>query len=447
MKKKLLTIFLVISLMLIAVPTGVFANVNDGTDTPAPAVENPTAPAETAPADLSDEDVQTVPEVIDLHVEDQTPTSVKLVWGAKNDTDAVVYAVYNGDTEIAADLEDTSYEIRDLSAEKEYSFTVKVKAADAEEYSGDAVVTVTTPPETKVSTASGTSIADVPGFTARATYYGVILQWIPVSGAASYFIHWEGNGCSGDVTAGPNEYSGKYMWTAPDKIYTYYIYAVAADGTRSVNPARCIGDSVRTMYYTLKFNTGRTLYSHSGGRVRAYFPRGRWFRAVGYTQGKYVFYYGGRIYHVARWSTSGAQVVQANVRRTYRRDEAEFFVNRLGLASRTKYLIWVNTYTQKLYIFKGSKGHWVSQNPGWPVSTGAPSSPTETGLARIRQKDYRNNDSNFWSVCSSYSIHSKPASQHQGLLWPYSGSCVRNTWVNARWIYYNCPIGTSVYVF
>lgn len=291
-------------------------------------------------------------------------------------------------------------------------------------------------------------LADVSGFKVRSTHNGVILMWNKVPSATGYTITWSGDGKSGKKTVKKNVHNVYFETPNKNKKYTFSIKATRKGSTSSLHAASRKGEAVRTMFYSVRFDTDRYLYSHDGYSVGAYFPAGTWIAATGYTQGKYMFWYNGRPYQVMRASMSGADVLTSDVGRTYTKAEAESFVNKRGLYSNTNYLIWVNTYTQKEYIFYGDKGQWKCIGEAWLVSTGAPSSPTASGLSRIVQKDPQEHDSYYWSVTNGgYSLHSKPPSQGQPLGWPYSGSCVRNTFDNAKWIYYNCHEGTSVYVF
>ena len=98
-----------------------------------------------------------------------------------------------------------------------------------------------------------------------------------------------------------------------------------------------------------------------------------------------------------------------------------------------------------MYIFSGSTGNWRLIAGPWSVSTGAPSTMTSTGVARIKQQDYYNDYLYYWSVVSWFSIHGRLPEWPMG--YPYSNGCVRNTDEHAGYVYYNCPIGTTVYVY
>ena len=163
-------------------------------------------------------------------------------------------------------------------------------------------------------------------------------------------------------------------------------------------------------------------------------------------RGAYEVPHKGKYYRFARWRVSSPQIAQYSKTRRYVAAEAEYFVNKLGITSNTSKLIWVNTYTQRLYIFKGSKGKWKCVKSSWLVATGKPSTPTPSRKTRIVQKDIENHGLPYWSVCSAnFSLHGRDSSWNVG--YPASSACVRNTNGHAEWIFDNCGLGTGVYVF
>ncbi|MDO5139706.1 MAG: L,D-transpeptidase, partial [Oscillospiraceae bacterium] len=193
-----------------------------------------------------------------------------------------------------------------------------------------------------------------------------------------------------------------------------------------------------------------------------------------FTNGKYVFQkkVNGKLrtFHVTRISvknqhinyigdyktSKGWKIVQPSI--AYTKEEAESFVNTLGVSSKTKHLIWVNQYTQRLCVFTGKKGKWklikqceadeVDGYPGWPVASGKPTSPTSTGKTSIKQRDLGGGGKvPFWNVTSWFSIHGNSEGPWGPLGWPKSGACTRNRTSNAKWIYYKTKMHTAVYVY
>lgn len=298
-----------------------------------------------------------------------------------------------------------------------------------------------------------TALADVTGLQAISSADAVILKWKSVPRATGYIITWKCGSRSGDLKV-----SGGTTTTYLDNFgtnhsllhpyaasYTYSIKATKKGYLSSRTAPSVTSDVIRTMLLSITFGTSRTLTSHTGGSVSAYFAKGTTVVATGYTNGKYIFYYNGRQYQVLRASISSASVKQLNTSRTYSAAEATSYVNRMGLSSSTSYLIWVNTYTQKEYIFKGYTGHWTLVQGPWLIASGKPSSPTSTGMTKIVDR-MRSNGAPFWNVTYWFSIHGN-ARVWGALGYPKSGACVRNTNEHAQWIYYNTPMYTAVYVF
>ena len=83
----------------------------------------------------------------------------------------------------------------------------------------------------------------------------------------------------------------------------------------------------------------------------------------------------GKVGWVPYSSLKGGVKAVINIKKDYTRSVKENFVNTMGYTSDTNYLCWLCTYTQRVYIFKGSKGKWVLQRSD-RVSTGMFSHPT-----------------------------------------------------------------------
>lgn len=292
-----------------------------------------------------------------------------------------------------------------------------------------------------------TALSNVKGFKLQSSADKVYLSWKGVSRAEKYEIVRTGGGTS------------KKVWTTTKKAfvdntvdkgytarnYTYKIRAKKESFPTSRNAATVTGDAVRTMLITITFGTTRTLTSHTGGSVTTTFNRGYTTTAVGFDAGKYHFLYNGRMYYVIRESISSASVSQLNTSRTYSAAEATKFVNDMHLSSATSHLIWVNTYTQKEYIFTGSKDHWKLVQGPWIVATGKASTPTSTGMTSIKTRSAESGVP-WWNITSWFSLHGNHPSWGD-LGYPKSGACVRNTNEHASWIYHNTALGTAVYVF
>lgn len=330
--------------------------------------------------------------------------------GTKYNGSVAVTYIYDNDTEQV--ITDTS----------SFSFTTKVKAP-----------------------------SKVTGVKALSNYESVVLKWKKVSNAHGYILHWSGNGKSGDITIDKSKTSYKQK-VAADKTYTYTIKAYRkVNGIKSYSdPVKKKGAAIRLMHLIITFRTNRTLVSHSGGKKYVKFKAGKSIKTIGYNNGRYIFKWKcsdgkTRIFYVTRLSISKASVVKISKKILYDKEEAENFVNDRKLASNSAYLIWVNQYTQREYIFKGKKGKWKLVKGPWRVSTGKPSEATNTGMSRIRLKDGTNHGIPYWNVCGAFSVHGQKPGQSLGF--PKSGACVRNADNNAKWIYNTCPVGTAVYIY
>ena len=142
----------------------------------------------------------------------------------------------------------------------------------------------------------------------------------------------------------------------------------------------------------------------------------------------------------------------------------EAFVNELhNYSSKTKYLIWCNLYTTTVNIFEGSQGNWKLIKSCECV-IGAPNSPTRPGVYSIYSRAY------YWSFddsprmdvsrCYYASLFDGGIAFHTRLYYTgtnnyvnsslsaaISHGCVRCPDDIAKFIYYECPIGTTVVVY
>ena len=141
----------------------------------------------------------------------------------------------------------------------------------------------------------------------------------------------------------------------------------------------------------------------------------------------------------------------------YTRMQAECFINQGGYGSSTNHLIWIATYPQMVYIFKGSKGNWTLVRSG-QVATGAidtPAYPGENKIA-VKQRWHRYGKRFYQYVCKmtgGNAFHTRPAYRSTGryvdprLGRPLSHGCVRVTDSVGNYIFYNCPINTKVVIY
>lgn len=223
--------------------------------------------------------------------------------------------------------------------------------------------------------------------------------------------------------------------------------AAAAEPVYS-NVATAAGNAVQTIRYRVRIKKGGTLKSHGGnGPSSIRVTKGQYIDCYGFGGGKYIFNYGGSIFYCNKSRTNKRYCVY-NSGRTYSAKEAEFFVNDRGLSSSTGTLVWINTFTQTMYMFNGSAGNWHCVLAR-KCSTGKAASPTPTGVSghkTIWKKIKKRHGIKYWSPFSQInSIHSKKAKWGMGA--PKSNGCVRNYIDAAYAVYVGAPIGTKVLVY
>jgi hypothetical protein len=259
------------------------------------------------------------------------------------------------------------------------------------------------------------------------------------------------------------------------RTYYYKVTSVSLTGIKATKATETSGSRVRPMYEKVSFKEGIKLTSHDGKNVEVPFHSGQTITTQGFGGGKYEFWYNGNFFTVnyarvknctadyqvnkisksksysgvwARQNYASASGVTDNYQGLlfYDKISAESFVNRLGRASKTKYLIWVSTYTQHVYLFQGSKGNWKLIND-WECATGAAQSPTPTGFDKQLERYVRyRHGVNWWRPFQTWnSIHGKLSSWEMG--GPASNGCVRNFDQNAKLVYDKCPNGTALVVY
>lgn len=125
-------------------------------------------------------------------------------------------------------------------------------------------------------------------------------------------------------------------------------------------------------------------------------------------------------------------------------------------SSSTGYLLLVNRSTHKVGIFQGWQGNWKCIQY-WDCSDGAPGTPTVEGTFRVGSKGYYFDSGSarcYWytQFYGNYLFHSvlyyKNGTLMDGRLgMALSHGCVRLNINNAKWIYDNIPVGSTVCVY
>ena len=336
-------------------------------------------------------------------------------------------------------------------------------------------------------TYKGVATGPVTNLKLHPTYNAILLSWNKVADAKQYVIMRSLSQNSGFTELERINNTGAATYWYKDKKangtegdfslarrYYYRVYAISQSNMWSkgiwIN-----GIAVRPMYEKITFKSSCTLGGHGGKNQSHTFKAGQTVVAQGFGGGKYRFWYKGT-YHYANyvrvrncradynynskskkadgnWSKQAYAAADKTCAATnfggikcYSKVTAENFVNNSGKGSKTKYLIWVSTVQQHLYVFQGSKGKWKLIKD-WECATGAAGSPTPTGFDKqIERKVRSRHGVSYWSPFQTWnSIHGKLSSWAMG--GPASNGCVRNFDSNAKWIYYNCDPGTGLIVY
>lgn len=282
-------------------------------------------------------------------------------------------------------------------------------------------------------------------------YHSVTVIWSPAANAASYIVarsdgaSWPTTGTSYRDTA-----------AAKDVSYQYCVIAVSSDGTQSAPSAwSAPAGRVRTAYYYCTLKAGVTLKSHDKAKAKINLKKGEVIQAEGFSQGSFKFERNGRPYE-AKWFRMKKVKGQISKNAYANGITATNYVNNGGFASPTPYLIWINIYSQRVFVFTGSAGNWTLVNrdaagaDGWLCGTGKAKFPTPTGMNKSLHKKMKKYSKHKWWNCFSgtNAIHGSNGKKELKKLGKLiSNGCVRVTNDQAIWIFNNVPKKTRVIVF
>ena len=137
----------------------------------------------------------------------------------------------------------------------------------------------------------------------------------------------------------------------------------------------------------------------------------------------------------------------------------EYWINNIKRGtSAYPYLIWVNTYTQRVNIFKGGNGNWKLLH-AFPCATGTNDHVTRVQDTKLLYKSNQWNFDGFYvdHICgfdnNGRAFHSRPKYYNTGAVYyyemsrPASHGCVRMLDDGIQFIWNNCAIGTRVIVY
>ena len=362
---------------------------------------------------------------------------------------AKIIVVKDGETEktVAAD-EDGKTKITGLSVGSKYVF----KAATEK----DKVLGKSDEVEIKYAIAYPTGVLAAPG------HKSVTVYWKAVEGATGYEIYrsdYKGKNFKllKTVAASKTSYRDKTVVEGPSgntgKVYEYKYYVVTVSGDQKSDKSEIEkAGKVRSALYKITFKKSAKLTSHDKYKKTITFEKGQTVYADGFAQGKYQFSYkkGSKTYRFySMWMRikNPKGIIKKNA---YQNGHtAEDYVNQGGYNSKTKWLIWVNIYSQRVFVFKGKKGNWKLVKD-WQCGSGTPKTPTSSGMnKKLHKKAKHYSKHKWWNMFSgTMAIHGSNGAKEEAKLGKLiSNGCVRVTNDQAKWVFDNVSIGTRVLIY
>lgn len=373
---------------------------------------------------------------------------------------ATSYIVTNVKTgEVIENVTETSYSAKKLTNGTKYEFRVKAIVKLKDETNQEFVY------ESREGSAVASPQVAKPGKTTGLTGMdgdnSAILTWNKVSGAETYNIYrynystkkWELIKTKVTKTT----YTNKKL--SAGKKYKYRVAAVNAGGTGAqsdsfiVKVKKTPGTKVRTIGYKAIVKSRAPIFTGKTSKTRVkYLQPGTRITTIDYGKGRYQFQLSnGKTY----WISKDRLTFTASIWTTkdYSTKVKTDFVNKKGYKSSTKYLIWINQYTQRVMIYTGKKGHWKLIR-SCRCATGTHLHMTPKGIHKITYKE------KGWFYRTTYEkpiVHFKGANSFHSRIKNYKGGyadatigrprsagCVRLYDEDIQFIYKKCPIGTTV---
>lgn len=300
-----------------------------------------------------------------------------------------------------------------------------------------------------------------PKLTLAAYDRGAILRWKEIKNATGYEI-WRYNNKKWSriktVRVGTNEY--KNTGLTVNKKYYYKIRAIRTKNGKKIRSKFSEKKSIIAQTY-LTSNTIRMGYNTGVVKVNS-----KKYKAGSTTQtvSKTKLKVGTRVTIVKRRKVGRHPMVyvrvpngeeywikRCNVRynapyttKDYTREVKENFVNEKGYSSRTKYLLFICHYTQRVYLFKGKKGKWDLKRT-FRCAAGRSYTQTPIGVFQVYAKASRTlAGSRYVTYFKSLNaFHARPyGSTTMGR--PASNGCIRMYTNDAIYIQRNIPMRTTV---
>ncbi|MCD7744026.1 MAG: L,D-transpeptidase family protein [Lachnospiraceae bacterium] len=263
-----------------------------------------------------------------------------------------------------------------------------------------------------------------------------------------YYLRKEGTMRTGWVTINGNKY---YFRSATDE----ELPGAALTGFQQIGKYKYYFNTKGVMQTGWKKVNGyKRYFSKSNGRMK----KSTWVKI-----GSYYYYFNSngvlKTNCIAGSTSKGFGYVNSKGRRTSVVDSSAgaMISKAKNKTSSTSYLILVNCTTNRVGIFKKSNGAWTLKKY-MTCASGAYSSPTVKGTFTVLSKGLCFGSSytcwyytQFYGNYLFHSILYQPGSmtqvQESGLGTNASHGCVRLSLSDAKWIYDNIPLGTTVYVY
>jgi hypothetical protein len=137
--------------------------------------------------------------------------------------------------------------------------------------------------------------------------------------------------------------------------------------------------------------------------------------------------------------------------------QLEEYINGENLSSETDFLIYTDLWRQRTHVFTGGLGMWQLYQT-FTCATGKNETPTTRGTFKVSERGSwfyskrLNSGGKYWvRFNETYLFHSVSMDNKRQVLDPtlgerVSSGCVRHSVEDAKWIYDNIPIGTTVVI-
>lgn len=393
---------------------------------------------------------------------------VKLTWKAASG--ATSYQVYmktgsSGTYKRVTTTKNTTYTKSGLKNGQTYYFRIRsVRTVGSKKYYSTSYSKVVSAKPVVKSTSPPTNFKAYQACNSK-----VYLSWSAASNATGYAIYkydtstkkykliGTTKSTSYTVSGLTNGKSYKFKARTYRKVGTVTRYSTKYTSVVTVTPQKLSSSvsSVHTAYFSATVKSTVTATPANSSSKKQTVKKGAKVTVISYgTICKVKLTNGQQVY--IRYSNLNFKSILYTTK-SYSKTLKQDFVNQRGYTSKTKYLIWVSTYTQEYSLFTGSRGKWTLIRTA-KVSTGRTSNPTAARVCSITKKatgwyyedgTYQAPVVYFYSLNAFHSrLHNSDGSIADATIGkPASSGCVRMYDADIQYIYKYCPIGTTVVIY